>query len=368
MKRSWITGICAAWLLAGLVVFTGKASAQSNPPPPAGSSKDDACLACHGKPGMETKLPSGETLYLTIDPGSFHSSVHGAKGYTCTQCHTNITSYPHPALTAKDRRDVTLQLNQACAQCHKDVFDSQTNDAHTEARQAGNLQAAVCTDCHGAHTVTPPNQPRSRIPQTCAQCHSQIFEKYKSSVHGSALFGQGNPDVPSCVDCHNAHNIQGPSNTQFRLFSPQICARCHANKELMNKYGINTNVFNSYVTDFHGTTVEMFQAVAPGQETNKPVCIDCHGVHDIVAVTDATSPVIKQNLLVTCQKCHPGASPNFPSAWLSHYEPSPTHYPVVYYVNLFYKYFIPGVLGFMALFVVTDAGHRIAKRGKEKHS
>jgi hypothetical protein len=61
----------------------------------------------------------------------------------------------------------------------------------------------------------------------------------------------------------------------------------------------------------------------------------------------AEATVVKQNLLVTCQKCHPDAKPNFPTSWVGHYKPSPTHYPLVYYVNLFYTILIPAVIGGM---------------------
>ncbi len=341
-------------------------SSQNVPSAQAAPTDNSACLSCHGNPGMQTKLPNGDILYLTVDQKTFDSSVHGQKGLSCTQCHTSIKGYPHDPLPGGivSRRDVTIWFYQSCTQCHTAEKAAMTNDAHQIVLSQGNQNAAVCTDCHGAHDVKVPNQPRSQIPQTCQKCHSQIYDLYKDSVHGAALIGDGNPDVPSCVDCHSSHNVQGPINTQFRLFSPQICARCHANEQLMAKYGINTDVFNTYVADFHGTTVEMFQAVAPGQETNKPVCIDCHGVHDIKSTSDPNSTVIKDNLLKTCQKCHPGASPNFPAAWLSHYQPSPQHYPVVYYVNVFYKFFIPGVLGIMGLFVVTDIGRRAVNKGK----
>jgi hypothetical protein len=70
----------------------------------------------------------------------------------------------------------------------------------------------------------------------------------------------------------------------------------------------------------------------------------------------------KENLLATCRKCHPGADANFPTAWLSHYTPNPSQAPVVYFVDLFYKVFIPGVLGVMVVFVATDAGRRIVRR------
>ena len=49
---------------------------------------------------------------------------------------------------------------------------------------------------------------------------------------------------------------------------------------------------------------------------------------------------------------------------MSHYIPSPTKYPIVYYINLFYKFFIPIVLGGMGLYVLLDFVHRIVIRIK----
>ena len=49
---------------------------------------------------------------------------------------------------------------------------------------------------------------------------------------------------------------------------------------------------------------------------------------------------------------------------MSHYIPSPTHYPIVYYVNLFYKFFIPGVIGSMVIFVISDIVRRLIERLK----
>jgi hypothetical protein len=138
----------------------------------------------------------------------------------------------------------------------------------------------------------------------------------------------------------------------------------------MDKYGISTKVLGTYVADFHGTTVRLFESQSPDQQTNKPVCYDCHGVHNIKRVEDPVYGLqMKQNLLARCQKCHPDASANFPDAWMSHYVPSPEHYPIVYYVNLFYKFFIPGVLGPMAIFVVSDMVRRLIERRKgAKHA
>lgn len=348
--------VSAIWL----GVFPQQAFAQ-NP-------TNDACLACHGQPGMQTTLPSGETLYTTVDPQVYNASVHGQAGQACVDCHPDTTSYPHASLPINTRRELSMRLYRiACEQCHQDKYDATLDGVHQAAIAGGVPEAAICTDCHGTHNIAPAGEPRSRGSQMCERCHSQIFELYKASVHGAALLGEGNPDVPSCTDCHEVHGMQGPSTSAFHLFSPQICARCHADKEMMGRYGINTDVFETYVADFHGETVYLFEKQAPDQETNKPVCIDCHGVHDMRKVDDPESSVIKENLLKTCQKCHPDATANFPTSWISHYRPDPTHAPLVFFVNLFYMIFIPAVLAVMVVFVATDARKRIASRKEHRH-
>ena len=156
---------------------------------------------------------------------------------------------------------------------------------------------------------------------------------------------------------------------QFRLNSPELCAKCHTDEKIMSKYGISTQVLNTYVSDFHGTTVTLFEKQSPDQQTNKPVCFDCHGVHNIAKVDDPTKGLqIKTNMLNACQKCHPDANINFPDSWLSHYIPSPEKAPLVYYVNLFYSLFIPTVLGGMAIVVVTDVYRKARTRRKPVQS
>jgi hypothetical protein len=123
----------------------------------------------------------------------------------------------------------------------------------------------------------------------------------------------------------------------------------------MNKYGISTEVMKTYVADFHGTTITLFKQEGADQPSNKPVCYDCHGVHNISRVDDPNTGLeIQQNLLTACQKCHPDATANFPTSWMSHYIASPTKFPLVFYVQWFYNLFIPGVLGVMGLIVLTD--------------
>jgi hypothetical protein len=338
---------------------------------------NDFCLACHQEEGID-KTIGGESLPVTINPTEFGLSVHAEEGVACVDCHTNIDDYPHPDVKAKNIRDFSLQLYTLCVDCHKDQYELVQDSVHQRAFEAGNTDAAICTDCHNPHTqrrltgqqsgeLTP--AARMHIPQTCAQCHSAIYDQYQNSVHGKALTEENNTDVPTCIDCHGVHNIQDPTTVTFRNSTPALCAKCHTDPTIMDKYGISTHVLDTYVADFHGSTVKLFEEQFPDQPTNKPVCTDCHGIHDIVKVDDPQAGIaLKENLLVKCQRCHPDATANFPGAWMSHYVASPTKNPLVYYVNLFYKFFIPSVLGGMTLFVITDIYRRIANRGKaSKH-
>lgn len=328
----------------------------------AAQGDNATCLGCHSNPGLNIQLASGEVLPLTVDPQVYNSSVHGAAGQTCVSCHTNITGYPHPKLTAGDRRSFQLERYTQCKNCHPQQYSQSLDSNHARALAAGNRQAAICTDCHGSHDISKPDQPRQKLSTTCQKCHSKIYEQYASSVHGKALAATSNPDVPVCEDCHGSHTQEDPTTAAFRLKSPDLCGKCHGDAALMRKYNISTEVFNTYVADFHGTTVKLFEKQHPDQETNKAVCSDCHGVHDIKQVTDQDATVVKENLLTTCRRCHPDATANFPDSWVGHFPPSRDRFPLVYYINLFYKILIPLVIGGMAAFVLLDAIRRVIDR------
>ncbi len=187
----------------------------------------------------------------------------------------------------------------------------------------------------------------------------------RQSVHGAALTEEGNQYVPTCIDCHGVHNIQNPNDSFLSQQYPALCAKCHTNETLMKQFGISTNVLNTYVADFHGTTVQMFEKNYPGS-TNEQTCLYrlSWGSRYYETGNPQAGIAFKKNLLVKCQQCHPNATTNtFTDAWLSHYEPSPQVFPLVYFVNLFYKIFIPAVLGGMLVFVLSDVYRRFIARG-----
>lgn len=338
-------------LLAG-VVFIGTPSTVAE--------DNDTCIGCHTTRGLATQFPSSEKLPLTINVASLKSSVHGTQD--CTACHGNIREFPHPKNTAGNYREFQLENSRQCETCHAEQAEQGLDSYHAHALAAGNTNAAVCIDCHGSHAVGKPDSPRHRMSTNCGRCHGAIYAQYVDSVHGHSLLESENPDVPVCTDCHESHSQEDPTTQTFRLKSPKICASCHADEQLMRKYNITADVFNTYVADFHGLTVTLFDKQHPDQPMNAAVCTDCHGIHDIQKVTDENSSVIKQNLLDTCRKCHPEASLNFPDSWLGHFLPSRDRYPLVYWINVFYKFLIPVTIGGMVVFVLIDAGGRIIRR------
>jgi hypothetical protein len=67
-------------------------------------------------------------------------------------------------------------------------------------------------------------------------------------------------------------------------------------------------------------------------------------VHDITKATGPGTNIVKERLVKQCQRCHPGATEEFPDTWLSHYKPSPRNAPLVFGINLLYKLLIPFML------------------------
>lgn len=331
------------------------------------SEENGRCLTCHSSPDVMLQFDDGNTVSAHISSSAYAASVHGQQEMTCGGCHPDHEAFPHPELTASNERAYTLEQNETCLTCHPDQADRVQDSMHAQTLAEGNNEAAVCVDCHGAHDTVSLHEARVRIATTCRKCHAGIYDAYSHSIHGKALREENILDVPTCVDCHGVHNIGDPTTTQFRLNSPNLCGSCHADEALMAKYDISTDVFETYVADFHGTTVTLFEKQSPDHPTNKAVCYDCHGVHDILSMDNPEAMAAsKQNLLETCRKCHPDATTNFPDSWTGHFQPTFDRQPLVATVNLFYAILIPGLIGFMAFFVGIDGARKFFGKGEQK--
>src|ERR1017187_10130432 len=70
------------------------------------------------------------------------------------------------------------------------------------------------------------------------------------------------------------------------------------------KYNLPPDRVKTFFESYHGLAAQYGSTLAAN-------CASCHGVHKILPSTDPHSSIYKTNLVVTCGKCHPGATENF---------------------------------------------------------
>ena len=172
-----------------------------------------------------------------------------------------------------------------------------------------------CMTCHADPATTRANgQPVAVDPKAFA-----------ASVHGQI-------DL-NCVDCHaDLAKVELPHAEKL---APVDCATCHEDAVAQFKKSVHA------------------QARAAGN-TVAAACVSCHGIHDILKPDDPNSSVNPKNLLVTCQKCHPGVSPNWTGAWTGHYQVSLKRTPFLFYVDSFYSIFTPLILWVCGIYIALQ--------------
>jgi predicted CXXCH cytochrome family protein len=114
------------------------------------------------------------------------------------------------------------------------------------------------------------------------------------SCHG------GNPTAGADGDPEAAHDkSRGWSGKPTRLQVPDLCGKCHSDAAFMKTFNPKTRVdqLAEYRTSEHG------RRNAEG-DTRTAVCVDCHGVHGILKVSDPRAPVYPTALADTCARCH----------------------------------------------------------------
>lgn len=122
----------------------------------------------------------------------------------------------------------------------------------------------------------------------------------------------------------------------------------------MDKYDLRSDVYETYLNDFHGVTNRFYEE--SGKEPPKrieAVCVDCHGFHDIQRPNEKGGAIDRKQVHKMCLKCHENVPENFTAAWLSHYRPSVTKHPFVFLFKLFYWFMIPFTLGGLAIHLVV---------------
>lgn len=297
------------------------------------------CSGCHDKEAKQ---------YAASIHGMSHAL--GASGAAqCWDCHGS-----HDILPVKDPSSPVFKMNlpQTCAKCHNNAaLAAEYGIKHPEAAaqyldsihgkallQMGLIVAPSCNDCHGVHDIKRPvdrDSPvnHAHVAETCGKCHLGIEKTYDASVHGQ-LLAKGDSRGPVCTDCHTAHDIVNPDDKNFKKLSDERCGKCHADR------------LEHYSETYHG------KAMALGKPNVAPevaACYDCHGYHDVLPPSDPRSHLSVTNILVTCQKCHPGATEKF-TQYQPHANPMDAkNYPLLHMVFLAMTGLLIGTFAFFGL-------------------
>lgn len=215
---------------AGVVVAAAASLAVLLAAVAARAADDQACLACHGGPGMEKTLGDGNKLSLHVDGAAFAKSVHAPVG--CAGCHADVdlTKHPGSGQDIKSARDYRLSSVEVCRNCHTDKFEEWEKSVHAAMVRDHNPAAPVCTDCHNQHAVIKDAAAAvETIP--CQNCHHDIYEAYLGSVHAKARLQPATAYAPVCSGCHTAHMVRPVVSEE----GPKVaCLGCHA--EVLDKH------------------------------------------------------------------------------------------------------------------------------------
>jgi predicted CXXCH cytochrome family protein len=322
-----------------------------------------ACSQCHSGVNVSLVRPCG-AITQKVDCASCHTelaqqyarSQHGklllagdANAPSCTECHGT-----HGTLGRLQTGSPTFATNvpQLCARCHREgekaavryqgpqhqIIESYTESIHGKGLlKSGLTVTATCTGCHTAHGVLPRSDPassvhRDNVPATCGRCHHGIQEQFEKSLHHT-LVGKTDKELPVCNDCHSAHTIRRADADGFKLEIMQKCGRCHG------------EITATYFDTYHGKVSQLGY-------TKTAKCYDCHGAHDIQRVADPRSHLSRENVVATCQKCHPGATRRF-AGYLSH----ATHHDPKKYPWLFWTFW--GMTGLLVGTFVVGGVHTL---------
>jgi len=328
-----------------------------------------SCTDCHTDLASATDFPHADVL-KPVDCGACHDDVskvfagsaHGEalknpNAPTCASCHGKHNIYPHsnPAAMTSAKN-----LPYTCASCHHkivlkedsdiritDSFDRYMRGIHAEGISKGVGSAASCNDCHGTHDLYKASDPRSlaykmNIPKTCSKCHNDIYIQYERGIHGKAL-AAGILDAPNCTDCHGEHEIRKIDDTKAPVnasnLAEYVCGKCHNNPQLVQKYGLPEGRFTSYQDSYHGLAVR-------GGSLKAANCVSCHKAHDVLPSSNILSSINKDNIVQTCQKCHPKANLGFATSY-THKTASIQFNRLDWWVRFIYIFAIVVIIGGM---------------------
>ncbi|MGC9451895.1 MAG: cytochrome c3 family protein [Oceanipulchritudo sp.] len=294
---------------------------------------------------------------------------------TCLSCHESEEVTETNGHGTAERK---IRLAELCMGCHIDnpevagqtiygtpFMTSFADSVHGKALFSGNPDAPSCDDCHGSHEVARAadqysHVSRGHVVSSCSQCHPQAAEDYLHSIHARS-FSKGNLDAPVCTDCHGEHNILAPTDPDSPVaaanLAEQVCGDCHGSVKLAERYGMDPNRVDTFEDSFHGLATR-------GGAVEAINCASCHAYHDVRTMDDPESWVHPDNLAKTCGNCHEGANERFAKGKVHVSIDRASEEPILFWIATIYTWGIVLIVGGMFLHNFLDFFHKTREKAK----
>lgn len=300
---------------------------------PAGPSvthavESSSCITCHGNADL-----LGEDMTQIVE--QWRGGVHADVGFGCEDCHGGN---PDPSLaedadTAMDRKFAENPFRGAptrsnipdfCGRCHSDPdfmkrFDPAARidqereywtSQHGKALRLGDTKVATCVDCHGIHGILRASDTRApvypkRVVDTCGRCHGDPErmkgytlpdgrplpvdqpDRWRRSVHATAMFEKDDLSAPTCNDCHGNHGATPPGLQSIAF----VCGQCHGREARLFRASAKQEGWRDHNEMLADAGDERCAACHEPPASNVTdvrafsECVTCHGNHSVIRPT-----------------------------------------------------------------------------------
>ncbi len=197
---------------------------------PVSAQEVDDCLSCHDDTTLTTKDADGTERSLYVDKEMYLKSTHGEMEYDCTDCHDGPTLSEH--------KDGKKYDKISCGDCHDDASAKHEKTSHGQLAKDGNPDAPTCSNCHTSHAVLGSDHPESTVnsdnlAKTCGECHAAeaspgLIDQVKGFVQGKKDIP--NPGIVQIVLSAIPTRVKGHGKVNVSCdFDTQKCSNCHFN-------------------------------------------------------------------------------------------------------------------------------------------
>ncbi len=252
------------------------------------------------KDGSFKKYPVSRAYLAKMPPipnqHAYLKSVHAENGVTCLDCHSEFK-----VLKKNGKMVVKSPGIVVCANCHSDIMDKYKKSLHYR------VSKKICYNCHNPHSVKPFSQLTAQQRKAiCQKCHTDALQQHKwlsqPNVHFRYL---------ECTMCHSPKASKGIVY-YFRGITSDGRAVRLAYKDLATILGKPKVDIAEYINKAHSGRVSAFELAAFLKDLNKNVkktkylkYIDV-GVHLIVLkpVHNFTDKGLKAKDCIVCHSAN----------------------------------------------------------------